>query len=81
MVLNWISSFVTSAAFMVRHAIEGKSPDPKQADPPEVDCPDHGKSTLIEQRRTACCYSLQWIPSGKVKSRVCDAEASEVVFR
>ncbi len=81
MILNWISSFVTTAAFMVRHAIEGKPPDRKSPDPLDVDCPDHGKSTLIESRRTACCYSLQWIPSGNVKSRICDAEAAEVVFR
>ena len=35
-----------------------------------IDCPVHGRTTLYLSRQTACCASLRWIPSGKVKSRL-----------
>ena len=47
----------------------------------EIDCPDHGKTVLIEGRRTACCDSLQFVPSGRVTSRRDAGVAAEVIFR
>jgi hypothetical protein len=71
MLWRYVSSAVTAAVFMVRHQIEGKPPDKNLPDPPEVDCPLHGKTTLERARQTACCGSLNWVPSGDVTSRSC----------
>ncbi len=51
--------------------IEAMEPPAKKPDPSfDVDCPDHGKTFLSESRLTACCDSLQWLPSGDVTSRI-----------
>lgn len=64
-----LSRFITTIFVIVRQAVEGKAPPRELPDPMHIDCPDHGRTFLTQSRRTACCYSLQWLPSGIVKTR------------
>jgi hypothetical protein len=77
---NRISDAVSMVTLAVRHLLEGGTPVRERPDPPSVDCPDHGRTTLRETRLTECCASLQWTPSGKVRSRANSGRAEEVIF-
>ncbi len=63
-----LSRVITLAVFAVRGWIEGVAP-PRERREYEIDCAEHGRTYLRDSRRTECCASLQWVPSGKVVSR------------
>lgn len=65
-----VRSAITTLVFACRHLVEGKAPA-REFITFDVDCVEHGKSFLARSRQTACCGSLQFVPSGKVTSRTC----------
>jgi hypothetical protein len=75
-----LSRAVSAIAFSIRRSIEGEGPV-KEQHVYQVDCPEHGASYLVKARQTACCASMQWVPSGRVTSRILGGEAGEIVFR
>lgn len=75
-----LSSAITAVVFSIRHATEGTA-QAKETHVYEVDCARHGRTWLVRSRQTACCASMQWVPSGRVTSRITGGAAAEVVFR
>jgi len=65
-----ISSALTLIVFAIRHAQEGVAP-PRERRTFDIDCMNcDGRTYLVATRVTACCSSYQWIPSGRVESRI-----------